>query len=315
MTLYPSYYARNDFSEAGWNDFYLNVLRNAGVKNIKSETMVRRQNRIFRRWLRRRTKRCIYSNNDFEVFKNYGVSGVYVKRFQDVWIGSDPISIIERLFQNSDSFYKNSNTTAVGNFKLNNEMVVIKKFKVKRWFNPLKNMLRTSRGRRTWMFGWHLVLQKVPVPQPVFYFEKRVRRLLYENYLGMMYYAHSMPVDKFLLTQTRFNHREFINECASLCRKITESTVYHGDFQLKNILVRYDNGTFSFCIIDLDSIVMSNMNQSKKMEGMLRHLKKSYLRLDTPNTFTKRELMRFCILAFKNVPDKKNVIRRFLKVE
>ncbi len=262
----------------------------------------------FYKWLGRRVKRCFRDNIDFKRWRGHTFSGVYQKRIANS-LGTEPDRWLKKVFLTGGDYFKDSNTTAVLKCSLSDTPVVIKKFKVKRFYDPLKNLFRRSRGYRSWKYSWMMRLQQIPTPEPLFYFENRFCGLLGECYYGMNYSADAIGVDDYLNSGEEFNKEKFLGELAKIVVCFNKTRLYHKDFQLKNMLVDPKQNDFKFYIIDLEAINETLKESDFKIWGLLEQLKKSYLRLNDKDIFSIYQVYRFLRLVLgKEIKNRQKLI-------
>ena len=272
-------------------------------------------------WLSKRTKRCFKVNRDFSFLKQNNYRGYYynpVMEKIDI-AGSKIVDFVLNAFNSPETSYlKNSNTTAVARIKHKDIELAVKRFNVKRSHDPYKNFFRRSRAYRSWYWGWRLNLMNLPVPEPVFFFEKRVMGLLFESYYAMNFETGSLNVMDYLndhadeLAQDKLKKQLFLRGLAEFVVKCNNARMCHHDFQLKNILVNPKNvdSEYSFKLIDLEAITLSCLSSSRTIESHLRQLKKSFLRLRNKEIFSARDILYFLKVVLKNERWDKPKLRR-----
>lgn len=301
------------FNLSIWNKFLNLFFGQCGVDNKYMFYAEQVRMLLFKKWIKKRTDRCFRENTDFSVYKRNGVYGICQKKFNSFNGQNNIFEYLGAIFESDKTkFIKNSNTTAVVKLNIAGKEVVVKKFKVKRVFDPLKNIFRKSRGYRCWKWSWMLNLNKFPVPEPLFFFEKRKFGLLKESYFAAEFCSQTKTVTDYINTKEHFNRTSFINSFAQFLNEFIENDLCHNDFQLKNILVKEDNGKYNFYLIDLESIGGKIKNRDKKVWFYLKYLKKSFLRLKNPSLFTNREIILFVRKIMFNIKPNHNKILGFM---
>ena len=304
VVLYNSFFILPCFKTDQW-DYFLNRFINEYLSSdISMSKWVKfalsHTRKVFYRWLNKRTRRCFKQNADFIPFRHNGLRGVCTKDVAGVWKEVDISQKLQALFNSSAQYLKDSRSTCVIKTRLERyaNPVVIKRFNVKRRFDPLKNVLRKSRAYRSWWWGWSMWFQKIPVAQPLFFFEQRRFFLLKENFYAMSYYQDTYTLSDYLNSDILFNKKEFLRKFAQLVVKLNNSSVIHRDFQLKNVLVQPSGSDYRFYIIDIESVSGAKIDCEKKLWKHLYQLRKSYLRLNDTGIFTTSQLCYFIKLVF-----------------
>ncbi len=320
--LYCSFYPNEKFCESMWRQFLDKFFAQYGLSHPFDkyfELMERFQKRTMAEWIRKRTKRCFRNNVDFLTFRDGAMSGVLARNsssFFDIIKSNSQKWLDEQFSAPNAEFLKNSNTTAVLRVTESGNHLIIKKFKVKRWFDPLKNLFRHSRAYRSWYWGWRLTLHKRETPRPVFYAQIRRKGLLYENYYAMQCMDQAQTMMDFFNNSgaelSLLERRGVVYMLAGLCRALIDERIHHHDFQLKNLLIEPvigDKGKreFRLSVIDLEAITSQRCSREAMKWSYLRQLRKSYLRLDNTEYFSAKEIIRFIRLVLDDTFDKDKV--------
>ncbi len=326
--LYCSFYPKEKFDESVW-DLFLKIFYEQYGLTLPYDSylkiMKKFKRKRFSQWIRRRTKRCFRDNVDFAKLSDANSSGMVIKSSPSYEkIKNDFNCFLDEKFGSEQSVYlKNSNTTAVLKTQDSEGKMVIKKFNVKRRFDPVKNFFRRSRAYRSWYWGWRLTLNKIPTPQPVFYSETRRMGLLYESFYAMEYAENIQTATDFLNdwgnTLTVAERRTFLRRLAFLCGSLIDSGIHHHDFQLKNLLVERIAGyqgqsDFILSVIDIEAVGRQFMTKNALVWNYIMQLRKSYLRLSCGYVFTTAEILLFLRKLLKEQFDR-NKVKKFLKTQ
>jgi tRNA A-37 threonylcarbamoyl transferase component Bud32 len=153
----------------------------------------------------------------------------------------------------------------------------IKRYNYQNIFYALKNLFRTSRGKRVWKVANGWVLRNIPTPLPVAFLEQRKGRLLIKSFFITQKIDHSLPLTS-LLQKGAANSPEEISKIrdellqqgAHILRMMHTRGVCHGDLKASNILVRKKAGQKEkLYLVDLDS---ARVKKSVKEDDKIRDL-------------------------------------------
>jgi len=292
--LYLSLHNICFFNNELWDNLVGEFFKKYGIAGVYRDYAEIVRVKLFKNWIKRRTKRCFRDNLSFTVFKNKHISGVYQKKYSSFFTENDVFKYLDSVFSDDKTkFIKNSNTTAVVKLNFLGEELIIKKFKIKRKFDPVKNIFRKSRGYRCWKWSWMLNLYKIQVPEPVFFLEKRVFGMLGENYFATKYCSQAETVSDYLNQCKEFDKTVFLRDFSKFVSQLLNINLCHNDFQLKNILVKEESGKFYFYLIDLEAVDDRSISYDEKLFFYISYLKKSFLRLDDPQVFSRKKIVSF----------------------
>jgi len=219
---------------------------------------------VIKLWYKR-DKRCMKKNKHFAPFK----SGTYKGFINRDFYSPELLGLLHnpnRAFSESlSTIIKDSHTTSSCVMPIqiaeNKVEIYIKRYNYQNIFYTLKNLFRTSRGKRIWKVANSFVSRNILTPQPIAFLEQRKGRLLIKSFLITQKVDQSLPLIKLMqeglssLTSESLKRKFFLlQQGAHILRRMHERGVRHGDLKASNILVQKRlNGKDHLYLIDLDS--------------------------------------------------------------
>lgn len=163
----------------------------------------------------------------------------------------------------------------------------IKRYNYQSIFYALKNLFRTSRGKRVWKVANGLVSRSIPTPKPVAFLEQRKGRLLINSFFITQKIDQSLPL--ITLLQKGLSHatietskikNELLQQAAHLVRNMHERGIWHRDLKSANLLVQKKAGEKEkLYLVDLDSARIKKRVKEKDRIRDLARLNASFLDL------------------------------------
>lgn len=139
--------------------------------------------------------------------------------------------------------------------------VVLKRFAVRRWYEPLQNVFRWSPAWRAWLYGHALLDRALPTPRPLAVWYRYRWGLPREGYLVTDYVAEAVP----LQAQPQ---RVCLQTLARILRLLHDRGLSHRDLKGDNILVMPNGQPL---LIDLVGIrCRRSVDTSRRLKDLMR---------------------------------------------
>ena len=237
--------------------------------------------KMMKKMWHKRDKRCMKNNKYFVPFKSDTCKGSINRDFYSPEL-LDLLHNPDRAFTEPRSIViKDSNTTSSCFIPLKTAgkkvELHIKRYNYQNIFYALKNLFRTSRGKRVWKVANCWVLRNIPTPLPVAFLEQRKGRLLMKSFFITQKIDQSLPLISLFQKGTTNSpdeifkiRNELLQQGAHILRKMHERGVCHGDLKASNILVQKKAGQKEkLYLVDLDS---ARVKKSVKEDDKIRDL-------------------------------------------
>ncbi len=274
-----------------------------------------RSERMLKRIWAGKSRRCLKHNKYFIPFRFPACRGFLRGEFSSpalLELLQDP----GRAFSDpACSIIKNSNTTSSCTLPLimagKPASIFIKRYNYQNSLYALKNLFRSSRGKRTWKTAHALLAREISTPLPVAFGEKRRMRVLRESFCITQNIAQAVPLSGLFreagsgsAAECAVDKSNLIRAAALLVQMMHERGIWHRDLKAANILVqRTTGGGTTLYLTDLDGIrIRDTVRPAERIRDLTR-LNRSLLSIPALST---RDRLRFlqCYLNTGNRRDK-----------
>ncbi len=223
--------------------------------------------RLRRRRLRSRSKRCLKTSGRFVVEKKENKKLYRNRAFNTDFVLDAVAKHKEVCASKGLELVKKTRKSTVTSFLApTGGRVYVKELANRGWVRFLQSLFYVPHGKRAWRASHRLLLLGAPTAEPIALVEEFSHGFLRSSYLVLKEIPEATPLNLFLqkryfrvsgaLSREKvFEKRELIRRGSNALREFHAKNIYHKDFSGKNILVRVDedsNATF-YCV-DTDSI-------------------------------------------------------------
>jgi len=278
--------------------------------------------KMLRKLWHKRGKRCVKQNKYFIPFKSSTYKGFINRDFYSPEL-LDLLYNPDRAFSEPVStIIKDSHTTSSCFMPLQiageKFELYIKRYNYQNIFYALKNLFRTSRGKRVWKVANGFVLRTIPIPLPIAFLEQRKGGVLTKSFFITQKIDQSIPLITLFQkglsnapTETAKIKNELLQQVARILRRMHEQGIWHRDLKASNLLVQKKAGQKEkLYLLDLDGTRIKRKIRNKDRTKDLARLNASLL--DT-KTISMPDRVRFLkyYLNVRKTRDQK--VREFWK--
>jgi len=215
--------------------------------------------------------------------------------------------------------YFDANTTTIHKarnelkiIKHNNVDTVVKSFKVPHLFNKIiYSFFRDTKAKKSYEYSLKL---KEFTPYPIGYIEFYSSSLLNQSYFISEKFDYDFTIREPLLDNSFEDKTEILKSFARFTLKLHNQNIFHKDYSPGNILIKKENDTFIFKIVDINRMgffELSIEDRAKSFSKLwarddeLEEIAKEYMKhFDCPTDFIEK-------VCFYNKKNKK--IKNFKK--
>jgi hypothetical protein len=259
------FYSLHPFLDQGDKEIFLAAYGGKGMRHPVLMRVERLAVRIKRRHQRSRARRCLMEST---LFTSHRCSGYRVYRRRDV-SGEMLMAMIsahrEIAEKSPQLLLKNSPKTVVSMVEIplgSRLRTCVKQYRNVTAWGKLKDSLRVSKGKVSWIAANELFRQGISGLKPLAYVEKARVGLLEESFFMMESPADYLEMDRYLIKSFGngpsrdliTKKREFIQQFAQCIGRLHRAHIYHGDLKTCNILTRESAVDWDFSLIDLDAV-------------------------------------------------------------
>jgi tRNA A-37 threonylcarbamoyl transferase component Bud32 len=225
-----------------------------GLKEIE-----RQEQRIHRRHMRSRTKRCLKQSGGFSLAKEDGWQ-IWGRRG---WKPQGLLKIVTRhraiVDKGKEGLIKSDCRTAITLFNYKETRLCVKEYRYPGPWQSWKELFRRSKGRKGWLMGNGLVVRGIGGIIPQALLERRERGLLKEAFLIMETPPGYVELDRYWVmafaAQREDTRREaFLDAFAGFMAHLFLQGIIHRDLKTCNIMVQEGQDTWHFGLVDMDDV-------------------------------------------------------------
>jgi tRNA A-37 threonylcarbamoyl transferase component Bud32 len=272
----------------------------------------RLEERIYRRHMKSRTKRCLKNSGGFYVVKKDGWR-IWARR---EWEPEELIAAIQEhkniLVDGKESLIKDDHRTAITLFDFMKKRVCIKEYRYEGILQRFKEIFRRSKAHTGWLMGNGLVVRGITGVNPQALLERIRRGLRREAFLIMETPPGYVELDRYMVRSFedslhgRLKTRAFLKALAGFMATLYALRIFHRDLKTCNIMVREERDTWDFCLVDMDDVQLDKVIKHKKILKTLVQLNTS-----TPLCIAMRDRIRFLVRYLK--PTKRHTVQDIVR--
>lgn len=206
---------------------------------------------------RRRDRRCLERNRYYHKVKVEGAQGHAVSDLdprETRELMRDPDAPFQR---EGVKLLKSARSSTVIELDLTvcgeRKKVIYKRFRVTRWHDPFRSLVRATEALRSWVHGHGLCERGLPTPRPLAVFHRTRFGMYYEGYLVTEKIENAQNLTQFLCAaeelpepERRQRIRGQINHVARILREMHRRCLGHRDLKAHNVLVSRDPRELSY---------------------------------------------------------------------
>jgi tRNA A-37 threonylcarbamoyl transferase component Bud32 len=220
----------------------------------------RKEQRLYRRHMQSRTKRCLKESGGFSLVKEHGWQ-IWCKRG---WKTQGLLKIVARhraiVAQGKEGLIKADRRTAISLFNYKDTRLCVKEYRYQGAWQRWKEIFRGSKARRAWLMGNGLVVRGVRGIIPLALLERRKKGLLREAFLAMETPPGYVELDRYMVKAFKgYGHDDtrreaFVDALAGFMADLYLQRIFHRDLKTCNIMVREEAQGWDFCLVDMDDV-------------------------------------------------------------
>jgi len=235
---------------------------------------------LLKKW-KKQVKRCLQENRDFTQIAFENLKGWVCRPLADGGVAQ--MKNPEMLFQDSRArILKRSARSASLLFPdvAGAPGFYLKRYRVKGLWNVLKDGVRPSRAKKSWVASNVLMARNIPTPRPILFLEKKHFLFTPESY----FMTEALPkaltlasyMDQVFQSLPVTAKRRVLRDTALQVRKLHDNGIRHRDLKATNILISR-NVPLKLWFADLDAIAVSDALSLSECSKDLARLNCSFL--------------------------------------
>jgi len=278
--------------------------------------IARQEERIYRRHMKSRTKRCLKTSGGFYVAKEDGWQ-IWARRG---WKTHQLLKIVTKhkdiAAKGKDGLIKADRRTAITLFNYKETRLCVKEYRYQGGWRRFKEIFRRSKARRGWLMGNGLVVRGVAGIIPQALLEKRRRGLLQEAFLIMESPPGYVELDRYMVKafgahrQDNTRKDAFLRAAAGFMAALYLRNIIHRDLKTCNIMVHEGADMWNFGLVDMDDV---RLDKKIRDRGLLKEL--IQLHTSTPLFIEMNDRIRFLTRYLRLIgrDDIRDIMHRVIK--
>jgi tRNA A-37 threonylcarbamoyl transferase component Bud32 len=254
------------------------------------------EERIQRRHMRSRTKRCLKQSGGFSLAKEHDWR-IWCRRG---WKSEGLLKIITKhrdiVAKGKEGLLKADRRTAITLFNYKKTRICVKEYRYKGALQRVKQVFRRSKARRGWLMGNGLVVRGIDGITPQALLERRRWGFLQEAFLLMESPPRCVELDRYMIkafeTQGQDATRKgvFLHALAKFVAELYLLNISHKDLKTCNIMVQEVEDTWNFGLVDMDDVCLDKKIRKRRLLKELVQLHTS-----TPLVIDMQDRIRFLV--------------------
>jgi len=177
------------------------------------------------------------------------------------------IKEIQKHFSNSNqSIHKARNEIKIITY--NGKKQTIKSFKIPHIINKIAyTFFRPSKAKKSFQNALKILDF---TPQPIGYIEFFKFGLLSKSYFVSEYFDYDFTIREPLLDKKYPNRVKIFQEFTKFTFLLHQSRIFHKDYSPGNILVKEENGTYIFKIVDINRMYFTDFTTKERLENFAK---------------------------------------------
>ncbi len=176
---------------------------------------------------------------------------------------------IKEYFKNDTNIVLYNKRNIIKIVEFQNKRYVVKSFKIPHLLNQIVyNFFRASKAERSYENSVKLIELDINTPQPIGYIEFSTLFLFKESFYISDFFDYDFEI-RAVFSDKKFEDREkILKKFIVFSYELHQKGVYHIDYSPGNILVKKENNSYIFSIIDVNRMKFLEMDTKLKMKSL-----------------------------------------------
>ncbi|WP_347924865.1 lipopolysaccharide kinase InaA family protein [Pontimicrobium sp. SW4] len=156
-------------------------------------------------------------------------------------------------------------------FKLNSVVINIKGFKVPNIINRIVyKFFRKSKAQRSFNYANKLLKLEIGTPQPIAYYEFANNGLFYKSYYVSEQIEYDLTYRELINDFDYPDYENILRDFTKFTFKLHENNIHFLDHSPGNTLIKKENGTYKFYLVDLNRMKFEPMSFNERIKNFAR---------------------------------------------
>lgn len=233
------------------------------------------------------------------------------------------IEKIIKEFENESYFTIKKGRNTIKITEIGNTKIVIKSFKVPNLLNKIiYTFFRKSKALRSFQYAKKLLKRGINTPIPIAVFETKKNFFIDRTFYVCEHIDYDFTFKEFI--SSKYNFKKVLEEFSKFCYKLHQNNINFLDNTPGNTLIKHNNHSFDFFLVDLNRMKFEKMSFKKRMKNLsmltvdndiILEISKIYSKMIhvEPNIIYKE--INFFKTKFQNKLKRKDKLKRILRLK
>ncbi|RLD76970.1 MAG: Kdo domain containing protein [Bacteroidetes bacterium] len=191
-------------------------------------------------------------------------------------------------FNSSGTQLGHAKRNSIKLFKLNDETINIKSFKIPNIFNQIAyKYFRKSKAQRSFEYANKLIDLEIGTPQPIAYFEYKSLFLFKKSFYVSKQLECDLTYRELINDDHYKNHEEILRAFTRFTFELHEKGILFKDHSPGNTLIKLTSDGYKFYLVDLNRMEFKEISIEERIENFKRLTPKKEMIVVMANEYSK----------------------------
>jgi tRNA A-37 threonylcarbamoyl transferase component Bud32 len=174
-------------------------------------------------------------------------------------------------FDNSGKPFGNQQRNSLRLFKINDETINVKSFKIPNLINKVVyRFFRKSKAQRSFEYANTLNKLDIGTPQPIAYYEKKSTLFFKESFYLSIHQEYDLTYRELVSDENYPNHETILRQFTRFTYKLHENNICFLDHSPGNTLIKKEGDNYQFYLVDLNRMHFKKLSFDQRMANFSR---------------------------------------------
>ncbi|NQX84321.1 MAG: Kdo domain containing protein [Flavobacteriaceae bacterium] len=188
------------------------------------------------------------------------------------------LNLIIQNYETQGQPYGNQERNSLKTFELNDRVVNVKSFKIPNVFNQIAySFFRKSKACRSYEYANKLINLEIGTPQPIAYYESKAFFLFKKSFYISEHLDYQLTYRELIDEFDYPDHERILRAFVKFTYELHEKQILFLDHSPGNTLIKKENGTYKFYLVDLNRMKFKALSFEERMKNFDRLSKHKFM--------------------------------------